>query len=372
MEKIAYLVRPAEGGMKTHLLGLLSGLDRIRYEPVVICPPGTPLAREVQNTGVQMVPLEIVDGLNPLKDISAAMKLKGILKQLQPDILHIHGAKAGHVGRMFLGGKRRPKVVLTYHSFIFDERTSGMKRNMISMQERRYQRITDRIIAVSQALKNELTTVMKLNGANIEVIYNGIEFVEVPPTPHNDIRIGVIARLAPQKGIEYFIRAAALVMMKYPQTSYYIIGDGPQKAMLTRLVQALDIHEGVYFLNYKSDIPAQLSKFDILVHPSTRESFGMTIVEALSQRLPVIASRVGGIPEIIQDGKTGILVEPANPTAIADKIMLLLEDREYAHHLGQSGCADVRERFSIARMVEATQAVYAEVTAPNARRRSRT
>jgi len=193
------------------------------------------------------------------------------------------------------------------------------------------------------------------------VVYNGLIFTNLPPTPHQDIRIGAIGRLTPQKGVEYFIRAAALVMTKFPQATFFIVGDGPQRASLSELVNALSIREGVYFLGQKSDIPEQLARLDMLVIPSLYESFGQIAAEALAQKVPVIASRVGGLQEVIQDGKTGLLVEPGAPSAIAEKIIALLEDREYANQLAEAGCADVRSRFTMAKMVEATEAIYADL-----------
>ena len=361
MEKmltVAFVVRPAEGGMKTHLLALLAGLDTTRFTPVVLCPQGTPIYKDVERTGVRVIPLNIVDGLKPISDVKAALALRKILKELKPDIVHIHGAKAGLVGRYAVMSKRRPKVILTYHSFVCDERTGPLQRKLYAFFERFFLKYTDRIIAVSQALKDELVADLRLPNDLITVIYNGIEFVDNLKISYNVPRIGMVSRLAPQKGVEYFVRAAALVMAQYPQLSVSIVGDGPYKPNLRALATSLSINEGVDFLGYKSDITEVLSTLDILVLPSLHETFGLILVEAMSQKVAVVASRTGGIPEIIEDGKTGLLTTPGDPHDIAEKIIRLIENRDYARQLSEAASESVRRRFTLERMVGETQSVY--------------
>ena len=359
--KIVYLVRPADGGIRTHLLTLLVGLDRIKYDPVVICTPDTPLAEDVAAMGITVIPLSISDGLNPFQDMMAALRLRTILRKVKPAILHIHSAKAGLVGRLAVMSKRRPKVVVTMHSYVFDERMGPGQRNLYAKIERYFSKFTDRYIAVSQALKDEMVTEMGLDADMISVIYNGVEFQNVKKTPHPDIRIGIVSRLAPQKGIEYLIRAAALVLSSRQDVVFQIVGDGPERPTLGSLRDSLGIREAVYFLGARKDVPELLSTFDLYVQTSTSEAFGFSILEALSQEIPVVATRVGGVPEIIDDERTGLLAETRNPRDIADKILLMLSDLSRATEMAQAGSADVRERFTFARMVQATQELYADL-----------
>ncbi len=201
---VAYLVRPAEGGIKTHLLTLLAGLDTSRVEPVIICPPGMSLYRELEEAGYRTVPLDIVGELNPIKDFKAILRLRGILRDIRPDVLHIHSAKAGLVGRLAVVGTRRPRVLVSVHSFVFDERMGRLKRVVVGWIERRLLRWTDRIIAVSEALKKELISRMGLDPGAIQVIHNGIAFRDIPKPARSGMRIGTVSRLAPQKGSSQF------------------------------------------------------------------------------------------------------------------------------------------------------------------------
>lgn len=248
MEKkavIAYLVRPAEGGIKSHLLTLLAGLDRTRFEPIVICPPDSSLRRDVEQVGCKVIPLELVGELNPIKDLKAVLGLRRILRRVKPDILHIHSAKAGLVGRLAAASLRSPRIVLTMHSFVFDERVGRLKRTMAAWVERRLSRLTDRIIAVSGALRDELVSRMGLSAEKIAVIPNGIAFREIRKSGGDPPRrtVGTVSRLAPQKGVDNFIRAAALVRKRFPSAGFFIIGDGPFREALEALADELGIRE---------------------------------------------------------------------------------------------------------------------------------
>jgi glycosyltransferase involved in cell wall biosynthesis len=360
--KIAYLLRPAEGGMKTHVLTLLSGLDRGQFDPVLICPPGSALAEEATGLGMRVIALPMAGALSPAQDVLSALTLRKILRAERPDILHIHSAKAGLIGRLAVMSRRRPLVVLTYHSFICDERVGPLMRQLVIAMERCFRRVTDRIITVSRALKDDLVTQLAVDPESIEVIYNGVDFqLECPKVHTGELRIGTIARLAPQKGVEQFMRAAAYILAAFPQASFIIIGDGPLRAELGAEAKSLGILTAMYFLGNITDITGTMATLDLLVFTPRHEAFGMTIVEALSQDTPVVATRVGGIPEVIVDGTTGLLADVDKPRDIADKAIRLLKDPAYAKQLAANGYDDVRERFSATRMVQATQALYLEL-----------
>jgi len=356
---IAYLVRPAEGGIKSHLLTLLSGLDRTRFEPIVICPPDTSLRREVEQAGCKVIPLELVGELNPIKDLRAVLGLRRILRRVKPDILHIHSAKAGLVGRLAAASLRRPRIVLTMHSFVFDERVGPLKRAVAAWVERRLSGLTDRIIAVSRALRDELVSQMGLRAERITVISNGVAFREIRKSGGNGPRVGTVSRLAPQKGVDHFIRAAALVRKKLPSARFFIIGDGPLRKKLEALAGEVGVRESVEFLGFQPDALPIVATFDVFVLASTWETFGLTLVEALSQEVPVVAFRVGGVPEIVDGSTTGLLAEPGDVEDLAAKVCRLLEDGELAARIGRDGCNFVRSRFGSDRMVAETQSLYA-------------
>ena len=365
---IAYLVRPAEGGIKSQLLALLSGLDSARFKPVVICPPATSVFREVEQSGHEVIPLPLVGELDPIRDLWTVFRLRRILGRLKPDVLHIHGAKAGLIGRLATALlRRRPRVVLTVHSFVFDHHMGPRKRAIVACVERCLSPLVDRIIAVSQALKDELVSQMRLTPEKITVIYNGVTFREVRRSPGTGLRIGTVARLAPQKGVDHFIRAAAIVLKRFPSARFLVVGDGPLRQTLETLADTVGARDSIDFLGFRTDALSVVADLDVFVLASTREAFGLTLVEALSQEVPVVASRVGGIPEIVDGSTTGFLAEPGDADDIAARVCQLLADKELAARIAREGCRSVRCRFSSDRMVTEIQDLYLGL-ASNARR----
>lgn len=360
---IAYLVRPAEGGIKTHMLALLAGLDRTRFEPVVICPPESSLYREAEQAGCRVIPITLVGELSLRHDIKAVLQLRCILREIKPDILHMHSAKAGLVGRLAVAALlRRPGTALTFHSFVFDERINRRKRALVSWIERRLCRYADKIITVSNALRNEVVMDMRLPTEKLTVIYNGIPFchvIDMAKTSKSSVPlVGTVSRLAPQKGVEYLIRAAAIVREKFPAARFIIIGDGPFREELENLARKIGVRDSIDFLGFQPDALSIVATFDVFALTSTRETFGLTLVEALSQGVPVVASGVGGIPEIVDGSTTGLLAEPGNLQDIASKICLLLKDKELAERIGRQGSEYVRAHFSAERMVRETENLY--------------
>ncbi|MDH7480457.1 MAG: glycosyltransferase family 4 protein [Armatimonadota bacterium] len=360
--RIAYLVRPTEGGIKVHLLTLLSGLDRSKFEPIVICPPRISLFAEVQEKGIPAIPLDIIGEISISKDFFAIIKLRRILRDLRPDILHMHSFKAGLIGRLAaLSIARRPKLILTEHAFIFDERTTNLKRALIGGMGWFFSRFTNKIITVSNALRNELISQQKIEPSKIVTIYNGVTFAPVERKIKNGMLVGTVSRLAPQKGVDYFIHAAALIAKQFPEARFCIVGDGPQRQSLELLAESLRIRDKIEFLGFRRDALDIVRTFDVFVLASTRESFGLTLVEALSQEIPVVASRTGGIVEIVDNEISGLLAEPGNPHEIANQVCRLLADPNLARQLAETGSRLVRERFSSEVMIKETQKLYMEI-----------
>lgn len=369
----AQLVRPAEGGIKRHVLTLLDGFDRERIESVVICPPNTSLYEEVEKAGYEVVPLDLVGELNPAKDLKAAIALRRILRDIRPDVLHIHSTKAALIGRTASLGIRNLRVLVSVHSFVFDERVGCVKRAIVGWVERRLARRAERIIVVSGALKKELVSRMRLPEDKIEVVYNGIAPVSGQPCPettttttatdtaterHSGMRIGTVSRLAPQKGVDVLLRSAALLVDDFPKLEVVIVGDGPLRGDLEELARELGISDRVKFLGFRSDALSIVAGLDVFVLSSTRETFGMTLAEAMSLGVPVVASRTGGIPEVVDDEHTGLLAEPGNPCDFASKVRALASDKDLARTMAERGRTVVRDRFGSAAMVSSIEKLY--------------
>lgn len=354
--KIAYLVSADTSSISSHLQALIAELDRQKYTPIVICTPDSSFAAEVATLGVKVLSCDISATFNPLKDFSSVQQLRKILLKEKPDFLHMFGPRAGLVGRMAVSKKKRPRTVVSIDDFLLGENDG--KQSFAAKLERYLEVKTDQYLAFSPTLGMELIESVGVNPELVTIVYPSIDFPPAEITLHEDTRIGTIAHLVPKHGVEYFIRAASLIMARFPTTVFFIAGEGPERPVLSSLVNSLDIREGVYFLGKQDDIPDYLSTLDIFVYPSTRDALGLIVADALAMHVPVVATRVGAVPEIIEDGVTGYLVKERSPQQIADKVCDMLAEREKARAMADAGAAAVRHRFTKARMAAETQSIY--------------
>ncbi len=366
--RVLHLIRPAAGGMKRHLLSLLGRLDQDFFE-IIVCCPGGPLAEEIRRSGWRVFTLPLKGELSFAHDLITICRLAGILQNERITILHAHSAKAGLVGRLAAYLSRTPLIFLTAHNSILDNRPAW-ERFIFSAVERSLNRVTDRVIAVSEALRRELIRKEGLPADKVTTIYNGIDPGCVPspgerrkalcrlglPFGKGKL-VGTVARLAPQKGVTYFLRAAAMLVKDYP-VNFLIVGDGPLRRQLQKEAASLGLENRVLFTGERDDVPVILAALDVFVLPSLTEGFPFTILEALAAARPVVATRVGGVPEIITDNLTGLLVEPGDPAALALAIARLLGDREKALSLGRLGQERIREKFTDRQMVQRVEEEY--------------
>lgn len=220
----------------------------------------------------------------------------------------------------------------------------------------------DRIIAVSAAAKRQLVTAFGLNPDKVAVIANGIDLRRYYPSPHPAVRgapiVTMVARLSASKGHRDLFAAIPRVLAACPNARFWFIGDGPQHREYEDYVRQQPWAEAVTFWGYRDDVPDLLRQSSAVVLPSHQEAFGYTVVEAMATGLPVIATNVGGIPEIIADGHNGLLVAPHQPEQLAERLSAVLQDPALADRLGRHGRRTVEQHFSVNAMVAATICQY--------------
>ncbi|MEW6274267.1 MAG: glycosyltransferase family 4 protein [Bacillota bacterium] len=369
--RIMYLIRPAAGGMKNHFLSLLNRLNQDLFEIIVACPNG-PLAEQIRNAGFRVVALPITGELSLLNDWKIICRLRKILQSEGITILHAHSAKAGFVGRAAACLARTPVIFMTVHNSIFYEDWPYWKKFLLTAAEHTLSKTTDLIITVSEALRQELISREGVNPGKIVTIHNGIESVPTRSArEHRHILrqlglpplgqvVGTVARLVPQKGISCFLKAAAMLVKDY-RVNFLIVGDGPLRRQLEHEAVALGLENRVVFTGERDDVPVILSALDIFVLPSLTEGFPLAILEALAAGRPVIATRVGGIPEIIADNHTGLLIKPGDPAELALAVAGLLTDRERTLSLARAGQLYVKEKFSAEQMVRRVEEEYLKI-----------
>ncbi|AQS59570.1 glycosyl transferase family 1 [Desulforamulus ferrireducens] len=371
--KILHVVRPAAGGLKNHLINLVRYTDKNKFDVTVACPPNCPLFEELTSLGIKTLPIPLLGELSPTKDYAVVRTLVKYLHQSGTTILHAHSSKGALVGRIAAIIARTPVVLFTVHNSIFYEEWPQWKKSLFAYVERLLARFTDRIITVSEALKQELIENEKIPAKQISTIYNGIEVDKFTAKvdmlsirkelniPELGPVIGTIARLAPQKGVTYFLKAASL--LKEYQVNFLVVGDGPLRESLEQEVIELGLQKRVVFTGNRENIADILSMMDIFVLPSVTEGLPLTILEAMAAGKPVVATRVGGVPEAIVEGKTGLVVAPRDPEALAVALAGMLSERDKLIRMGLNGQKHVVEKFTIQHMVDRTTELYTQLLA---------
>jgi len=343
-------------GAPRHLLSLLENFNYRRFDLSVILPGG-PLAGEIRSLPAD-VDLEIVPMHSKL-DLTAISEIRKKIKHLKPEIIHVHGTRAGSVGRLAAINLKIP-VIYTEHlwtkNYLLPSRVAH-RAQIIGLWF--LDMFTNLNIAVSQAVKDFMVENQISRPGKIAVIYNGIapKRKRTKIFSKKVITLGTVGTLNFQKGIQYLIQALPRVLKEYPETRLVIVGDGPYKKYLEKLVAKLKLKK-VVFTGFLKDIEEEMRNFDLYIQPSLSESFGLAIIQAMSLGIPIVATSSGGIPEVVTTGKSGILVEAGKPQALAEAILALLRDKKRALKMGKLASEEAKIKFNLKEMVEETERIY--------------
>lgn len=359
-------------GAPRHLLSLADGINGWDFTVSVILPQG-PLADELKKKKIDIFLIP----MRARSDMAAVRGINKLLRKYDPDILHAHGQRAGLLARIAARGLPI-KIVYTEHTrtpqfHLISPALDWAHIRAMQMADR----WTDMNIAVSKAVANFLVESKITKPHKIKVIYNSIDsaskehidkttldIINQYGLRKKDIIVGTIGSLNIQKDTATLIKAMSKVFKKLPQAKLVLVGSGPLKYKLQKLVQKLKITDQVVFTGTIKEISSILQLFTIFVLPSRSEAFGISILEAMKAKVPVIATRVGGIPEIITNNRDGILIEPGNPKILSSAIMKLLNDRKLQHKLIRGGEETIK-RFSLSRMIQETSKLYKELLKKN-------
>jgi len=357
--RILHLVRRSEGGLKSHILTIARGLDKTRFEMEIAASFDEPTIRYISEMGIKYFPVEISDRSSPGEILRAAARLRGIVKKEGINLVHAHGFVAGLVAQV-----SGVQSVITFHNFPPDK---GLKWLGFREAEKCLGRRTCQYIAVSEALRESLSSI-GIDRYRVKVIYNGIDdelFDSREPVLKREFNIGegfklvvCVARLIPEKGVEYFIRAASLLKRDRDDVYFMLIGDGPMRGYLEGMVGELGLSERFIFAGYREDAGRLLSGCDIFVLPSLKEGLGISLLEAMASKVPCIASKVGGIPEVLGEGMGGILVKPGDYMELYAAMRYLLNNRDKSVELAEKGYNLAKNGFRSADMIKDLESVY--------------
>lgn len=358
------LVRGLEGDGLTHTLA--AGLADDAAQDLL----GTPATAGLRVRTVPALTREI----RPFSDLRTLLGLTRLLRREEPDLVHVHTSKAGFLGRLaarFAGTRR---LIYSPHGTILTGYFSPGATRLLARLEAWAARFTDRVVCYTALEVAEYLAAGIGRPQQYAVIPNGLDAEayarQAAPPARTRTALGLppgarpllcVARLVPVKGQTYLVQAWPSVLKREPRALLLLVGDGPEERLLRSRAAELGLGGSVRFLGFRQDIPSLLALAEALVLPSLNEGFGLVLLEAMAMGKPVVASAVGGIPEVVLDGRTGLLVPPADPEALAVAILRLLEDPRAAQRLGEAGRERARESFSREAFIQAHRKLYGEL-----------
>jgi glycosyltransferase involved in cell wall biosynthesis len=333
-------------------------LDPQQYSVTIFSTPGGPLLAEAEKAGFKIVRLEHMrPEISLREDPSALRELTGLLREGDFDIVHTHSSKAGALGRIAAHRVGVPAIVHTFHGFPFHDFQFGPLRTTYIEIEKRLGRITDQFLAVGGAVAAQAISLRIAPAERIRAIASAIELNIAPASqstraaaralmglPENALVVGTVGRLAPQKAPQDMV--AAIAAMRRPNLLCVWVGDGPMRAEITRLIERRKLTNQFLLLGERNDVAALLPGFDVFALASHYEGLPCSVVEAMTCGVPVVATAVNAVPEVVVPGRTGLLVPAGAPDLLGRALSYLLDHPGDGSRMALAARTQLGDRFS--------------------------
>jgi len=378
--KVAHVItRLIRGGAQENTLLTVQGLAAMPgYEAVLITGPGLgpegDMVPDAVESGVEVVVIDSMRrAINPWRDLAAYRALRRWMREHRPDIVHTHSSKAGILGRKAAKDEHVPRIVHTIHGLPFHDYERAWVNRFYVALERHAARYTDLIISVADAMTAKAVAAGVAPREKFVTVYSGMNiepFISGRHDPaavrsslgisHDDLVVGVIARISPLKGHEFIIRAAPRVLERYPALRLLFVGDGHIRSEMEELAREKGVFDRIVWAGLRDyrEIPELISAMDLVVHTSLREGLARVLPQALLSGVPVVSYDVDGAREVVVDGETGWLVEPESVDGLSEAVCAVLDDLDAARAMAQVGRRICERRFGAQVMVEAIANEY--------------
>ncbi len=368
------------GGPALHVAYLTAGLERRGYSTTLVAGG---LARGESSMdfvaaeqGVAVVSLaQLHRDISPFRDAIATIRLARLIRRERPHVIHTHTAKAGAVGRtaaLLAGGRPRPIIVHTFHGHVLRGYFGRVASSGFRLLERRLARVTDALVAVSPQVRDDLVELGVAAPEKFAVVRLGIELeqrVRAAPEERESTRrllgippgrfaVGWIGRMTGVKRTDDVLLALKRLRELGVDACLCMIGDGPGRDEVEEHAHRLGIARHCLYLGYQQRIAPWYAAVDVVILPSANEGTPVSAIEALASGRPVVATRVGGVPDVIRDGEDGFLVEVGDIEALAERLARLASDAALCERMGTAGRQRVLPRYGVARLVEDVDRLY--------------
>jgi glycosyltransferase involved in cell wall biosynthesis len=328
--------------------------------------------------GIEIIDVpSLVRRISPINDLKAFVALFRLIRKVSPHIVHTHTSKAGILGRLAARMARVPIIIHTPHGHVFYGHFGRFLSRIFLQMEKMLGKLTHHQIALTPEERNDYLSLRVSKPDNTSVIHSGVDLEQFSKGAKQGTRkreelgiqasslvIGYVGWLIPIKGVTHLVSAMPRVIEQHPKSILVLVGKGDEKGeeeiKLQEEVESLGLTDKVLFLGWRPDVAEIMGCFDIFVLPSLNEGMGRVLVEAMAAGLPIVASRAGGIPDLVRDGQNGLLVPPADASALAKAISDLLADKEKRKQMGEAG-KEMCHPYSAEAMVEQIYTLYAKV-----------
>ncbi len=378
--KILLILEATAGGTRRYITQVLSHIDLDKFAPVLFCSTKRDTAfmqdiELIRSRGIKVRVFPMKREISPFSDLMLIFKIARAIKEEKPDIVHTHSSKAGIIGRIAAKMAGVAKIAHTPHVFPFEMHVGKGRRAFYLFLERIAAKRTSLLVAVSNAEKSVALENGLSRDGNAVVNYNGIEpelWHAVDAGEREKLRtqtgipqgvfvVGMVGRFMPQKGHSILVEAARILLKKNKDIHFVLVGDGELKDEIRSSVVSAGIEGNFHFLGQTDKIASCYAMFDCLVMPSLWEGCPFTAIEAMAMGIPVVASSVGGVKEIIEDNVSGMLVPPADASSLAGAVRKLCEDRNLCQELAGKGRQRVMEKFLLSGSVRRLEEIYSRL-----------
>lgn len=367
--KVLHIVQ-SNGGVAEYLKMFFKYIDKDKFQLDLLCSQQYESEKTFfREIGYELNTISMTREIDPFVDIKCIFKIAKYIKITKPDIIHLHSSKAGALGRLASVCFRIP-VVYNPHGWAFDMNVSSKKKKLYIYVEKILGKFTNKIINISDYEKKCALKYNVISEKKIKVIYNGVEVYKYKKEsnvqeimkklgiPNNAFVIGMVGRITEQKSPDVFLEIANNLKNKIKNCYFILVGDGDLRNNIEEKIDGYGLKDKFLITGWTTDVPKYISIFNVGLLTSKWEGFGLVLAEYMASGKPVVASNVGGIPNVIDNGYNGILVDYGDVEGFSNAICEIKNDEVLAKNLVYNGCSVVNEKFNVETFVKEHEILY--------------